>query len=383
MRTSGGGMATALAALSALAACTGGEAGDGADSGDAGLVATDTADTADTAGGAGDTADAPWSGPATVCVNEFMPENDGAWVGERRDYPDWIELHNYGTAAVPLDGWSLTDDRAEPGRHVLDGGLVLEPGAFLLLSADAEADLGPTHLSFRLDELGGDVGLYTPAGDGVVVAYGEVEDDFSVARATDCCQGEDCLGFVFRGTPGSTNTPPTTLETTLLPQGSSWAYWATGTAPEGDWTAPGYDAGAWPVSAGPLGFGDGHHATTVPGGPDGARYSAAYFRTTVDVYAVDTLVSVWAEAMRDDGIAIYLNGVEIARGNLPVGTLTYETLATRAVSSSDESAYFTYEADPALLVEGTNTLAVEVHQASATSSDLSFDLRLIGLVPGQ
>src|SRR6185436_9517151 len=33
--------------------------------------------------------------------------------------------------------------------------------------------------------------------------------------------------------------------------------------------------------------------------------------------------------------------------------------------------------NPALLVAGTNVLAVEVHQVNATSSDLSFNLQLI------
>src|SRR4029079_9526032 len=36
--------------------------------------------------------------------------------------------------------------------------------------------------------------------------------------------------------------------------------------------------------------------------------------------------------------------------------------------------------DPAKLVEGTNYLAVEVHQVGPTSSDVSFDLRLDGTV---
>ena len=37
--------------------------------------------------------------------------------------------------------------------------------------------------------------------------------------------------------------------------------------------------------------------------------------------------------------------------------------------------------DPSLLVEGENTLAVEVHQAKADSSDLSFALKLDATIP--
>ena len=39
-----------------------------------------------------------------------------------------------------------------------------------------------------------------------------------------------------------------------------------------------------------------------------------------------------------------------------------------------------YSIDPTLLVDGRNVLAVEVHQATSASSDMSFDARLSGLV---
>ena len=48
----------------------------------------------------------------------------------------------------------------------------------------------------------------------------------------------------------------------------------------------------------------------------------------------------------------------------------------RADVTSDEGRYRTFEFSPGDLVTGTNTLAVEVHQANATSSDVSFDFEL-------
>lgn len=45
---------------------------------------------------------------------------------------------------------------------------------------------------------------------------------------------------------------------------------------------------------------------------------------------------------------------------------------------SDEAIVQEFAVNPALLVEGGNVLAVEMHQANLTSSDLSFDLELIG-----
>jgi hypothetical protein len=82
--------------------------------------------------------------------------------------------------------------------------------------------------------------------------------------------------------------------------------------------------------------------------------------------------SLSLEVLRDDGCVVYLNGQEVARYNMPPGTITY---TSPAVSASD------YAWDPAinipnLLVPGLNVIAVEVHQANLTSSDVSLDLRL-------
>lgn len=62
-------------------------------------------------------------------------------------------------------------------------------------------------------------------------------------------------------------------------------------------------------------------------------------------------------------------------------TVSYSTMASQAASGDDERDSFHDQVVPAsLLVAGANLLAVEVHQVSATSSDLSFDLELVGLL---
>ena len=48
------------------------------------------------------------------------------------------------------------------------------------------------------------------------------------------------------------------------------------------------------------------------------------------------------------------------------------------VDGGDEDTYFHFALDPADLIEGTNVLAVEIHQHSGASNDVSFDLQLIG-----
>jgi len=89
---------------------------------------------------------------------------------------------------------------------------------------------------------------------------------------------------------------------------------------------------------------------------------------------------VLAGSLRDDGGIVYLNDTEIFRSNMTNAPVVYSTnWAVTAVGGADESTFFTTNVNPALLINGTNLLAVEIHQQSATSSDVSFDLRLTAL----
>jgi Calcineurin-like phosphoesterase/Purple acid Phosphatase, N-terminal domain len=81
----------------------------------------------------------------------------------------------------------------------------------------------------------------------------------------------------------------------------------------------------------------------------------------------------------DDGAVVYLNGVEIYRQNMPAGTILYSTFASAAAGDPGvpaETAWTPATLNPASLIVGTNVIAVEIHQNSLTSSDISFNLRL-------
>lgn len=52
-----------------------------------------------------------WQQNITVVINEFLASNDsGGIVDEDGSSSDWIELHNYASYPVNLNGWYLTDD---------------------------------------------------------------------------------------------------------------------------------------------------------------------------------------------------------------------------------------------------------------------------------
>lgn len=165
-------------------------------------------------------------------------------------------------------------------------------------------------------------------------------------------------------------------EDLLIPFGDTWSYLDTGVDPGADWMTAAFDDSAWPVGAGELGYGDTQD-TVVGFGPDeDNKYITTWFRRSFTTTSVGEVSRLKLSVKRDDGIRVFLNGTEIARDNLTTGTVSAGTKASNDVSSSNEEILLSFIVDPALLIEGDNIVAAEVHQEDDDSSDLSFDLEL-------
>jgi hypothetical protein len=165
----------------------------------------------------------------------------------------------------------------------------------------------------------------------------------------------------------------------LLPLGSTWKFWDQGAEPGSaagvSWHQPGYSDSNWSQGPGELGYGDGDETTLVSFGPNGsAKYITTYFRKTVTLPDLSALSAVQLRVTRDDGAVVYLNGAEVGRFNMPSTAPAYSTYAIAAIEETTDSITLS----PALFNAGENLLAVEIHQANATSSDLTFDLELLG-----
>jgi hypothetical protein len=167
----------------------------------------------------------------------------------------------------------------------------------------------------------------------------------------------------------------------LVTAGASWKYLANGSSPAIAWRGLGFDDGAWAQGPAQLGYGDGDEATLIPCGPSAptctsANFITSYFRAAFTVNVLASIPQLQLALLRDDGAVVYLNGVEVARSNLPAGAIGAATLASTAVSGSGETSFLDFPLPPDVLVAGANVLAVEVHQSAATSSDVSFDASL-------
>ncbi len=161
---------------------------------------------------------------------------------------------------------------------------------------------------------------------------------------------------------------------TFVDSGETWHFFRGTTAPSEPadvWTAVDFDDALWEPGPAGFGYGDDDDATVL----DEMRgsYVTVYTRKA---FSVSSLSSEMLELTidYDDGFIAYLNGQEVARRSMPEGPATFETTASSHEAGSPEMIVLGAAAD--LLVEGTNVLAIEGHNISASSSDFSLNASL-------
>ena len=167
---------------------------------------------------------------------------------------------------------------------------------------------------------------------------------------------------------------------TVFPMNSVWKYWDNNGIPAANWNTSAYSDASWKSGPAQLGYGDkeGREATVLGYGPDpNNKYPTAYFRKTFTVNDLASKDNFQVTIFVDDGAAVYINGTEVGRYNLAPGTLTFNTYTI----TWNDGEYATFSIPKTLLKEGDNLIAVEVHQCSATSSDVIFNASLIYSVP--
>ena len=155
---------------------------------------------------------------------------------------------------------------------------------------------------------------------------------------------------------------------TYMSTGHVWKYLDDGSDQDTAWRSVGFDDSAWASGPSQLGYGGDGEATTVSfGGDSDNKFATTYYRTTVDIPDPSVFVNFLVRLRYDDAAAVYLNGNEIIRtNNLPAGA-TFDQYATSTASS--ESSWFDFTFPTTAFNAGSNTLAVEIHQGSGTSSD--------------
>ena len=154
----------------------------------------------------------------TVVINEFMADNNVAVPSPYGNYPDWIELYNYGDYTVDLSGMYLTDDLADLTWQFKEG-TKIGPKRYLLIWADGQPGRGALHTNFKVLANGGAIGLFASDGATLIdnVLYDKQLRDISYGRIPD---GAASWRYLENPTPDEANIA-NERNTTSMP----WPVW--------------------------------------------------------------------------------------------------------------------------------------------------------------
>ncbi len=242
-----------------------------------------------------------------VLINEICPSNISNKLNENGEYDDWIEIYNDGNSSVNMGGYGLSDVISEPYKFVFP--------------------------NFNLD------------------AHQKILVFASGINRTDLSNH---------------------WETAVSAQ-TTWKYFVGTSAPDTNWRNLNFNHASWSSGTGGIGFGDGDDNTTI------ATCKSVMMRKEFFIPDTGNIASAVFNIDYDDGFVAFLNGVEIARANL--GTAGDRPDHNVLASSSHEammyqghdpdSFYIAESFLKSILLPGVNVIAVQVHNQSATSGDLS------------
>lgn len=159
-------------------------------------------------------------------------------------------------------------------------------------------------------------------------------------------------------------------QTTIFALQSAWKYNDADVALPATWKSSNYDVSTWAVGNGPLGYGDPVTTSFISG------VDTAYLIKDFTVNLADLSNTMEFGVRRDDGIIVYLNGEEVIRDNMPSGVVTHSTFSSTTVDGAAETAINIFSIPKNKFVQGVNRISIELHNRSATSSDLTIDAYL-------
>lgn len=165
-------------------------------------------------------------------------------------------------------------------------------------------------------------------------------------------------------------------DTAVIPLQSYWKYYdKTNTLPS-TWITKSFDDSSWSEGQAEFGYGETDENTKLSYGSSSSnKIISYYFRKKFNINNLNSKTSPRISLKVDDAAVIYINGKEVIRFNLQEGELTASSVASREIPN--EKLFTEFTLDENLLLEGENWIAVEVHQINASSSDVSFDMKLI------
>jgi hypothetical protein len=306
---------------------------------------------------------------------------------------EFVEIFSREPPRADLSGWSLEGEVS----YRFPEGSAIRPGEHLVVARDPEAlraayprlsrALGP--FRGKLDNKGGRVLLRNAAGAVVCEARYRRGGKWPAAPAgTGHTLSLKDPGFDPRrpeswapsprlgGTPGADNGFREDVRgVPIVRKGDVWRFFRGHSAPPGNWRELAFDDRNWESGPSGFGYGDDDDATELP--DMRGSFLSLFTRRTFTVEKPEALGRLILRVDYDDGFIAYLNGVEAARAQMgPVGSpVRHDTPAT---GKHEAGVPAQIDLGPASrwLRAGSNLIAVQVHNESLDSSDLSLIVEL-------
>lgn len=155
----------------------------------------------------------------------------------------------------------------------------------------------------------------------------------------------------------------------VVTRGDTWKYAVGSSAIPANWMDSTFNDSRWPEGPSGFGYGDGDDATQT------ASIMSLFVRTRFALQDTAAVTGVQLHVDYDDSFIAHVNGVEVGRANIgaPGVPAAYFQLAA---GDSEARLYqglpiSGVAVDRSVLVPGENVIAIQVHNKSRTSSDLT------------
>lgn len=177
-------------------------------------------------------------------------------------------------------------------------------------------------------------------------------------------------GYKFLGWYASSST----AGKPVFSNGSTWKYYDSGSLDNVSWKTATYSDASWKSGATPIGYGKTQATTTAKNLP------TYYLRKTFNISDYNASDVFVLNYTIDDGMIVYVNGKEAGRYNMPSGNVNYNTAATTYAPGNPDTGSMTLDAS--LFHNGSNVIAVEMHNNQTASSDILWNCELLRTTAG-
>ncbi|MBI4648807.1 MAG: CotH kinase family protein [Bacteroidia bacterium] len=243
-----------------------------------------------------------------VVINEVCPQNGELLCDEDGDFEDWLELFNSSGAPVNLQGYFLSDKPDSLNKWSFPN-VVIEPDGYLTLFAS----------------------------------------------------GKDRKKIINH------------WETVVYAE-DIWKYIVPDAPVDSAWNTVNFNDFGWQQGQGGFGYGDNDDSTIIL-----PPVHSVFIRKTFNIVDTSFISSAVLHIDYDDAFVAYVNGVEIARSNIGVtGTpVSYDELAYEEHEAlfyrgeRPEEWKFSEQEVKMVLKNGINVIAIQVHNISLESSDMT------------